>query len=180
MKNFEHVTIEIAVDEDCQNPRNEFDNLSTFYCLKNSKYSTGGNSDNEFKYLESLENQIKEFKQVGAFIKEFGDNSYAVIEREKVLTEWNVKRISPKIKAIILNNLDAEINTWQSWCNGECYGFIITKNSPDGEKTDEHLDSCWGYYGRKDVELAAEESAKYQNNEIEKELNEIDGRLKFA
>ena len=177
MKTFKHVSIEIEVDEDCGNPRDEFDNLSVFYCLKNSRRITGGKSDQEFNTLRYLEEEISDLRKAGAFIKEFGDNCYAVIERSQVLSEWGVKRISPKIKAIILNNLDGEINTWESWCNGECYGFIITKDSPDGEKTDEHLDSCWGYYGRKDAEEAAEESAQYQNDTIKEELNEIEERL---
>lgn len=37
--------------------------------------------------------------------------------------------------------LNAELNEYAAWCNGEVYGYTVT--APDGEE----IDSCWGYYG---------------------------------
>jgi len=87
------------------------------------------------------------------------------------LEEWKVKRISPKLKAIIEKNLKAEIDAWESWCNGECYGYII-KNDQN-----ETLDPCWGFYGLKDVEETAEEQAEFYDNEIKQGLTMIENRL---
>lgn len=42
-------------DPDSGNPRDEFDNLSTFYAVKSHHYMTGGKNDVEFSYREDTD-----------------------------------------------------------------------------------------------------------------------------
>lgn len=45
---------------------------------------------------------------------------------------------------------------YRAWCEGDCWGWVVERNvtwhrddNPDATmQTWEHVDSCWGYYGR--------------------------------
>lgn len=47
--------------------------------------------------------------------------------------------------------LEADLNVWKQWLNGECYGVIV--KDPTGNE----LDSCWGYIGYDDPREPARE-----------------------
>jgi hypothetical protein len=51
------------------------------------------------------------------------------------------KRLTKAKVAQTLKNLEAIVEEYGKWCNGECYGYII--ETADGED----LDSCWGFIG---------------------------------
>lgn len=44
-------------------------------------------------------------------------------------------------KEWMLNALESEANTWGQYGEGDVYGFVIS------DSENEHLDSCWGFYG---------------------------------
>jgi hypothetical protein len=75
---------------------------------------------------------------------------FVFIPRDKVLKEWKVKRISPKLKATLEKNIRAEIETYDQYLRGEVYGFRIIKEKhcPEcGNNDNDEIDSCWGFYG---------------------------------
>lgn len=48
----------------------------------------------------------------------------------------------------------SEVQTYDQYLTGDVWGYIITK---DGEE----IDSCWGWYGRDDVQAEAEAVVEY-------------------
>lgn len=70
-----------------------------------------------------------------------GQLGYIYITLEQVRKEWNVKRVSPALRAKMIKRLDGTINTFDQYLTGDVYGFQI-KDS-DGDE----LNSCYGFYG---------------------------------
>ncbi len=135
-------TYEIKQDTDASNPRDEYDNLSTFYGPNGSRYLVGGKHDHE---VYDLEETIKAFRKAGAVIVEFQADAgtrYAVVERDQLFDEY-IKFGQTMRQALYHARQCAkrEIETWKAWCDGEVYGYIVTDE--DGET----VDSCWGFYG---------------------------------
>lgn len=178
MKTF---SFEIAQDEYVNNPRDEFDHISTFYGPKNSHYSVGGKKDYEVeKYL--LENRIIRLRREKAIIVEFSSNAgtcYAVVERDQLQDEYLKHGYSMR-KALYWARkcAEGEINEFLAWENGEVYGYIVKD-----DETSETLDSCWGFYGddgRKAAEEEAKSMIKYYEEEEQKQEDLLTSRLEFA
>lgn len=164
-------------DQNAGNPRDEFDNLSTFYAKSTRRYITGGKNDLEFQYREDLEEVIRQLKREGAVIVE-GDNPntgkfYAVIERDSLKKEYLDHGYSMR-KALYHARRVAqgEIEIWNAWADGEVYGYIVTDTT-----TGEEVDSCWGFYGEKYAEEEAKSAVKYLEAEFKKELALYDARM---
>jgi hypothetical protein len=170
-----HVTYEIMQDDTQLNPRDEYDNLSTFYGPNNSRYMVGGKNDHEVDPYE-LEDVIKEFHREKAVVVEFQSNAgtcYAVVERSQLKKEFLDYGYSMR-KALYYarKNAQAEIETWIDYCNGDVYGYIVKDN--DGEV----LDSVWGFYGEEYCEEEAKSSAQWHENDIETRLQQEEQELK--
>lgn len=155
----ENITIEIFQDCDTENPREAFDNLSTFaFFHRNFKNESPLNPlnyrgwDDMRKYIEKNLDAIclpvYLYSHGGDTIAttpfscpwDSGRLGYVYVEREKVRKEWGCKRISPKLQKQIENTLKGEIETFNQYINGEVYGYVIKQNG-------EEIDSCWGFYG---------------------------------
>lgn len=155
-------TYRIEIDTDPLNPRNEFDNLSTFYAVKNSHYITGGKNDIEFSYREDLEEEIKELRKAGAVVVEFynphvGD-CYAVVDLYTLAKEYK-GYTQRKAKYHARSCAKGEIETWLAYVEGEVYGYIV--ENEDGE----HVDSCWGFYGEEYARQEAESSVQWHEKQ---------------
>jgi hypothetical protein len=148
-------TYRIEQDDFSSNPRDEFDNLSTFYGVS-GRYLVGGKNDHSYHYRNNLNDEIKALRKAGAVIVEFESNAgtcYAVVEESQLQNEY-IKHgyTMRKAKYWARHCAQGEINTWLAWGNGEVYGYIV--EDQDGA----HVDSCWGFYGedgRKDAEQEA-------------------------
>lgn len=66
-----------------------------------------------------------------------GKVGYIIAERDKVLAEYKVKRVSKKLKAQVEDILRAEVEEFDDYVSGNVYGYEV-------EDLDE---SCWGFYG---------------------------------
>ena len=178
MKTFNHVSIEIVNDDYAENPRDAWDNMSTFVYPQNPHWIMGGKKDigvDRYDGIESIEEMKTRLIKEGAIVKEYSNQAYncfAYVERETILKEYRIKRISKKILEYVNSNLDGEIETFQNWANGEVYGYIVTNN-----ETGETLDSCYGFYGEKDVKEEAESNAKLYEEKIQAEIDKINERL---
>lgn len=174
-KELKYVTIDIEQDDSAGNPRDEFDNLSTFYSVRNSRYLTGGKDDIEYTYRDDLEDMIKDLERAGAVVVPFTSNagdSYAVIDRYKIAQEYK----GYSLRSALYHARQAakgEINEFRSWANGEVYGYIIRDN-----ETGEVLESVWGFYGdEKYCRSEAESAADSYESERAEQLRAIDNRL---
>jgi hypothetical protein len=70
---------------------------------------------------------------------------------EDIRKEYNVKRVSKKMRAKIEKYLTGEVETYDQYLTGEVYGFTIEKGEDE-----EHVDSCWGFYGYNDDYMISE------------------------
>jgi hypothetical protein len=70
-----------------------------------------------------------------------GQVGYIFVTREEVRKEFNVSRITPKVREKVLKALRGEVAEFSKWANGEVYGYTITDSEGDG------VDSCWAIIG---------------------------------
>jgi len=174
-KALKFVSIEIIQDDMASNPRDEFDNLSTFYGPRESRYSVGGKNDFSLPSY-SLPEVIKDLKNSRAVIVPFRSNAgdcFAVIERETIIKEYGNDSRSSLYKA--RKNAQGEIEQYTAWADGEVYGYKITDN-----ETEEELDSCWGFYGREYCKEEAQSQAKYFEKELSQKAKQVSTRLQIA
>lgn len=174
-------TYEIEQDDMAGNPRDEFDNVSTFYSVKNGRYLTGGKHDIEYSYRDDLEDEIKALRKAGAVIVEFSHNcgdQYAVVDMDTLKKEYIAFGYTMrKAKYWARKCADGEISTWKAWAEGEVYGYVVK------DENGNHMDSCWGFYGeegRKEAVKEAESLVKYYEDEELKQDNLILARLAAA
>ena len=178
MKTF---SFEIKQDEYADNPRDEFDHISTFYGVS-GRYMVGGKKDVTYRYSEDLSETIAELRKEKAVIVEFSSNAgtcYAVVERNQLQDEYLKYGYSMR-KALYRARRCAqgEINEFLAWAEGEVYGFVVKD-----DETGETLDSCWGFYGddgRKAAEDEAKSMIKYYEEEEQKQEDLLTSRLEFA
>lgn len=171
--------IEIIHDEFAENPRNEFDNLGTMVCFHRD-YNLGdtghGYNKSDFNSWQELEKQIIKdhdpavilpiymYDHSGITIStssfscrwDSGQIGFIYISKDKVRKECNVKRINKELLEDIKKALESEVETYDNYITGSCYGYQIIK---DGEV----VDSCWGYYGWESAKQAADEQIMYYN-----------------
>jgi hypothetical protein len=80
------------------------------------------------------------------------------VSRETALKEWGEaqhrkgKRSMSKVVELATKCLDAEVEVYDQYLRGDCYGYQLTKPKPVcaecGEQPeDEEIDSCWGFMG---------------------------------
>lgn len=142
-------TLKIHYMHGAPNPREDMDFLGTV-AVK------GGLGDEEPDAEEQAEIEktciwlpVYRYEHSGTALNTTGFNcpwdsaltGYIYVEKTKVREEWDVKRISPKLREKVLANLRAEIELLSQWANGEVYGYTL--HDADGEE----IDSCWGFYG---------------------------------
>ncbi len=65
---------------------------------------------------------------------------FIVATAEAIRKEWDVRRISAKLRAKARDILVQEVKTYDQYLQGEVYGYVV-------ERDGEHVDSCWGFYG---------------------------------
>ena len=161
--------LEIMIDEACESPR-EWDNLTVIVTIKNNHHTIGDiqvNSSEELREL--LEDKKAEFamplyvyEHCGISLKCFEDKTMVgypyndqwdagcigmVFTTEALLKEAGLFNSTKKE---IIEYMKAEVDTYSQWCNGECYGFRLSKWSKCdkcNQVEDKEIDSCIGYYG---------------------------------
>ncbi len=171
-KTYRGHNITIEYDESPFDPRKD-DNLTEIHCMSTSQYNLGevGHPNAEdFNLMLSEAHRQNDFVvKVFAYIHsgialslapfhgrlaqghaEFdsGCSGVIIIRRKKMLAEFGGKKWTKKLRQRAYDICEADIKTFQSYINGEVYGFII---DDDGE-------SCWGFYSTEEAIDAAKES----------------------
>ena len=161
--------LEIMIDEACESPR-EWDNLTIIVTIKNNHNDIGDIQENSSEELrELLEDKKAKFamplyiyEHSGMALKCFEDKTMVgypyndqwdagcigmVFTTEALLKEAGLFNSTKKE---IIEYMKAEVDTYSQWCNGECYGFRLSKWSKCdkcNQLEDKEIDSCFGYYG---------------------------------
>lgn len=100
-----------------------------------------------------------------------GQSGLAWITYEEALENWGEhafgrKVLTAKGREKAKEYIRATVECFAQWLRGDVYGFTVTDT-----KTGEHVDSCWGFYGREDCEQAMMESVARHNQDADTSLN---------
>ncbi len=99
-----------------------------------------------------------------------GQVGFIYISKEDACKEYDWKLVSQKRLRQIETYLTGEVKTYDMFLTGEVYGYSIEREDPDGEE--EHVDSCYGFFGYNDEHMIDEikSSIQYDINRIPQQL----------
>jgi len=187
--------IEVKQDMSPESPR-DWDNLGTMVCFHN-RYTLGDEHDYNSDDYSGWDEQLKVisknedvcvilpifmYEHSGVCINtkpyscpfDSGQIGHIFVSKEKVRKEYNVKRISKKLKERITKYLEGEVKTYDQYLTGDVYGYEISKITKCdlGHEHTEELDSCWGFFGESECLKEAEGIVEYykQPKQLELEL----------
>jgi len=86
-----------------------------------------------------------------------GQSGFAYMTHEDALREWGRKRLSKQQKERAEQYIDAVVDEFALYLQGECYGIQIV-DTRGGEE--EEIDACWGYLGIDLTESEAKHTLK--------------------
>jgi hypothetical protein len=165
--------LKIYTDFEPMNPRSEFDNLGFMVCIHN-RYDLGDRDKarklrlNSSKKIQDYikENRIKSilplylYDHSGITINTTGFNcpwdsgqiGFIWVSDEDIKKEYNVKRISQKLRLKVDRILKAEVKHYDQYLTNDVYGYQVTEYqriNPNGDLREKpnDFDSCWGFYG---------------------------------
>ena len=69
--------------------------------------------------------------------------------------------------------LEGEVEQYDQYLQGDCYGYVIDELDPDTNEWDENTDSCWGYYSNKWGDELIEEIAREVVNNLYERLEDV-------
>lgn len=162
--------IKIIQDQDPTSPL-EWDNFGTMVCW-HSRYNLG--HKHEFGSAAEFCSWWKENGADGVRLPLFlydhsgitmnttgfscpwdsGQVGWIYATAEKIRKEYSVQRISQATRDKARKVLEQEVETYDQYLTGDVWGYVIDHNG-------RHLDSCWGFFGRKYCEEQANEAASH-------------------
>ena len=190
--------LEIMTDESCESPR-EWDNLTVIVTIKNNHHDIGDiqvNSSEELREMLEVKKALFSmplyiYEHSGMSLKCFEDKipKYPyndqwdagcigmVFTTEALLKEAGLTTMPKKE---VQEQMKTEIETYSQWCNGECYGFRLSKWSKCdkcNQVEDKEIDSCYGFYGC-DHDMNGLYDAILENSKVFKTYDDLDEFLK--
>ena len=151
------MNLEIVIDNDPINPREE-DNLGTIlYC--SSRYLLGDKSVSRNEITHCMNDNENIVLPVYAYIHsgivlhtsgfscqwDSGQSGCIFVKKDVVRNIYNVKRISPKMLNKVNNILRSEIETFSNYISGEVYAYVIKNENGD------IVESCGNFYSEKEA-----------------------------
>lgn len=161
--------IRIEYDHDCPNPRVDYDNIGKII-YSSSRYRLG-DENVSVDELDRVSREIREGRLIGwrvfAYIHsgttlrvgetnpfscpwDSGQCGFIYCTPEQAVKEWGRKRLTKGVRAKALEHLKNEIEAFDLYLRGECYGYVIERLTldDDGEVTEtEELDAGRGFLG---------------------------------
>ena len=159
--------INVYSDESPESPR-EWDNLGTMVCFHN-RYNLGDKHNMDIEELKELAQRkcvialpLYLYDHSGLTMRttpfscpwDSGQVGYIYVTKEKVLKEFNRKRVNKPLRQRVEALLKCEIETYDLYLTGQVYGF--STETPQGDC----LDSCYGFYGDDEQRNMIEEAKK--------------------
>jgi hypothetical protein len=155
------ITVQIFQDEEPQNPRDN-DNLGTMALFHRRMILGDVNHGLTVEQAPAMESRkdvlclpVYAYEHGGITIStsdghypfndrwDAGRAGIIFITKEKIREEYGWKVITKKRREEIMGRLQAEVEEYDLYLRGECYGYKAFEN---GEAAD---DSCWGFLGMK-------------------------------
>ena len=192
----EQEKLEIIVDDSCESPR-EWDNLTVIVTIENNHNTIGDFQVNNSEELRQMLEDKKAkyamplymYEHSGISLKCFEDKvGYPyndqwdagcigmVFTTEELLKDTGLTHMT---KNEVMDQMKAEVDVYSNWCNGECYGFRLSKVS-DCDKcnqtVEQEIDSCYGFYGY-DHETSGLYDAILENSKVYKSYSDIEAYL---
>ena len=176
-REYKGYTIKIESDDYPQNPREEWDNMGHMVCW-HRRYNLG--DKHEFDTPEDFQEHIKQEKTlvfplflydhsgITISMKPFscpwdsGQVGYIYVTYTELRKEYSVKKVTKKIIETATKVLQGEVKVYDSYLRGEVFGWIISNEIED------HIDSCWGYYGTGEIEYMVSEAKNAIDYDIKK------------
>ncbi len=148
---YKNYIIKIEQDDDTMSPR-EWDNLGQMVCFHRG-YNLG--DKHNFKTPEDLQDYLEDNKENLIVLPLYlYDHSGITMSTASFSCSWDSGQVGfiyckkgteGLTDQQIIENLEAEVKTYDQYLTGDVYGYIVE------DLTGEHIDSCWGFYGREDA-----------------------------
>ena len=162
------LTVSIVPEEYPDNPRDSWDSLGTILGQTRSFFAAGDNySDRDapkpaygdmpeliaetitkpgtvyvpLQYQDYGSNGAQLLADQGCEYDPDIHNGVIYVDRAKWQRKYRRTRLTNALRARILECLIGEIETQDAYYQGDVYGFMVS------DSHNEHLDSCWGFYG---------------------------------
>lgn len=183
---YKGMTIRICYDENAESPR-EWDNVGTIYS-NHMDYNPDGHKideiENEDGELVSGELDwrfiwlpVYYYEHSGLSVSTKRDYPYndswdsglfgiIAVEKGRLIKEHGWRVITKERREEILRVLEGEIETFDSYCRGEVYGFVVE------DESGEAIDACGGYYGDDGMGYAILEAKGIVDYELERREKE--------
>lgn len=183
---YKGMTIRICYDGNAESPR-KWDNVGTIYS-NHRDYNPDGHKIDEIENEEGelvSEELDRRFIWLPIYYYEHGELSVSTkrdypyndrwdsglfgiiaVEKERLRKEYGWKAITKERREQILRSLEGEIETFDSYCRGEVYGFVVE------DEEGEEIDDCGGYYGDDGMDYAIFEAKGSVDCELERRKRE--------
>jgi len=159
----------IYIDNDAINPRENYAHLGEILYHNRSKYILGDRQTNNTEMELKAQSKDVVCFPVYAYIHsgialnmtgfscpwDSGQSGIIYATKKKIRQWFNCKNITKKTIEKVRKIFEGELLEFQSYLNGEVYGYEIKK------RNGEILDSCWGFYDFDVCLNEAKESANY-------------------
>jgi hypothetical protein len=174
--------IVIEQDDNPQNPREEWDNLTKIHCCSSSYY-LGEHNHNSW---EECNEAIAEHKRNGALVFDVyayihsgtvlslgnfhgrvpqghaqfdsGKCGFIVVPKKGIMENWGKKNWTEALRKKAYEVAEQDIATFNEYLNNEVVGYIVDDD-----------ESCWGYYGGKQYAIDdAKSIVDYKVAEVKK------------
>ena len=183
--------VKIYQDPDPQDPR-EDDNLGTMVCFHNryTLGDTTDLKSSMFEGWEELEQHLIRERgavviaplymydhsgiriKIGSFYGcglpqgharfDSGQIGFVYVNKETLLKEYGIKRITKKTKDKARRVLEGEVDTYNKYVSGQVYGFVAE------DKEGEQIESCWGFYDTDEAIKEAKGNIDYYIEDLRK------------
>lgn len=183
--------IRIEYDHDGPSPREDYDNIGKI--IYSSSRHILGDENVSVDELDRVSREIRKGRLIGwkvfAYIHsgttlrvgetnpfgcpwDSGQCGFIYCTPEQAVKEWGRKRLTKGVRAQALEYLKGEIEEFDLYLRGECYGYVIERLTldDDGDVTEtEELDACWGFLGETSycLEEARDAARAYEIKEDE-------------
>tara|TARA_R100001244_G_scaffold129729_2_gene101372 strand:- start:6865 stop:7413 length:549 start_codon:yes stop_codon:yes gene_type:complete len=161
-------TLAVEMDDDPQNPRTEFDNVTTM-AFFHRKYSLGDSVDfdsQDFDDWEDMKKYILEEEDAYAVFPVYmydhggltirlrpfsctwdsGQVGFVYVTKATVQHEFpGYKFDLEKLNERILKCVQGEVTTYDSYLSGQVFCYVVR------DKDGDSIDSCYGYYSEKEA-----------------------------
>lgn len=101
-----------------------------------------------------------------------GQSGFVYCEKAKAIKEFGKKILTKRIRENVLKCLRNEVEAYDQYLTGDCYGIIVERvirdEGGDIEDTEE-LASCWGFYG---LDYAREEAKSMGEYQLKQDVKE--------